>query len=442
MQIEVNTSPSLSSSSPIDKKIKCEMLQGVLNIAGFVPVDRKAYKRQKEKREKEALLSSGSGSTGQSLAKQMAVKGQLGKEKVAADVLVESLQEEEVHMLQDVEDEFARAAELAPHMQLVFPAPNAAMYTPLFEAPRYYNMLLLAWLHASRDKMSGAAKRGVGMLLQHASIKPDSGKGGSDRRGGGPSRGIGAAGRAADDERGPGGGRSDGAKNPRARRSSGGVVRRPSSSTRSRLTPPTRRSTAPTQPPGSAGPGGGGRRKQAPTAAVIERRPLSQHAPQSRGSGRGASRAATLAAEMEAEAERKVALAEVPPPQTAALKQQRSPFRDIRSPSSPGSGGQFRGRTLDRPILSAPPDRPRQHAEQPQHARAEAEESAGMPRPPSASASAEAERALAVARQQAQLQKQAIAAYHLSTDAIPSGMVVGNGVGTPLARTRLRAVAG
>ena len=112
MQIEVNTSPSLSSSSPIDKKIKCEMLQGVLNIAGFVPVDRKAYKRQKEKREKEALLSSGSGSTGQSLAKQMAVKGQLGKEKVAADVLVESLQEEEVHMLQDVEDEFARAAEL------------------------------------------------------------------------------------------------------------------------------------------------------------------------------------------------------------------------------------------------------------------------------------------------------------------------------------------
>ena len=64
-----------------------------------------------------------------------------------------------------------------------------------------------------------------------------------------------------------------------------------------------------------------------------------------------------------------------------------------------------------------------------------------MPRPPSASASAEAERALAVARQQAQLQKQAIAAYHLSTDAIPSGMVVGNGVGTPLARTRLRAVA-
>ena len=35
-------------------------------------------------------------------------------------------EEEEVNMLQEVEDEFARAAELAPHMQLIFPAPNAA----------------------------------------------------------------------------------------------------------------------------------------------------------------------------------------------------------------------------------------------------------------------------------------------------------------------------
>ena len=159
----------MSSSSPIDKKIKCEMLQGVFNIVGFNPLDRKAYKKEKEKKEADALLRSGGGA-GQSIVKQMAVRGQLGKEKVGADVLIESMQEDEVNMLQEVEDEFARAAELAPHMQLIFPAPNAASYTPLFEAPRYYNMLLLAWLHASRDKKSGAAKRGVGMLLQHAAM--------------------------------------------------------------------------------------------------------------------------------------------------------------------------------------------------------------------------------------------------------------------------------
>jgi hypothetical protein len=65
-------------------------------------------------------------------------------------------------MLQTVEDEFARAAEMAPSMQLIFPAPNAEQYMALFETPRYYNVLLLAWLQASRDKRSGAAKRGVG----------------------------------------------------------------------------------------------------------------------------------------------------------------------------------------------------------------------------------------------------------------------------------------
>ena len=111
--IEVNTSPSLSSSSPIDKKIKVGMLQGVLNIVGFNPVDRTAYKKAKAKKEKESLMPTEHKSTGQSLVKQMAVKGQLGKEKIGADVLVESMQEEEVNMLQEVEDEFARAAELA-----------------------------------------------------------------------------------------------------------------------------------------------------------------------------------------------------------------------------------------------------------------------------------------------------------------------------------------
>ena len=50
-QVEVNTSPSLSSSSPLDAKIKLEMMQGALNIVGLTPVDRRAYKREKERKE-------------------------------------------------------------------------------------------------------------------------------------------------------------------------------------------------------------------------------------------------------------------------------------------------------------------------------------------------------------------------------------------------------
>jgi hypothetical protein len=41
--------PSLSSSSPIDKKIKLQMMQSALNIVGFVPTDRKAHKKARER---------------------------------------------------------------------------------------------------------------------------------------------------------------------------------------------------------------------------------------------------------------------------------------------------------------------------------------------------------------------------------------------------------
>jgi hypothetical protein len=38
----------------------------------------------------------------------------------------------------------------------------AGSYAPLFETPRYYNVLLLAWLHASREQKSGAARPAAG----------------------------------------------------------------------------------------------------------------------------------------------------------------------------------------------------------------------------------------------------------------------------------------
>eukprot|EP01043_Picozoa_sp_COSAG02_P033661 COSAG02_NODE_2309_length_9170_cov_10.752508_2_plen_785_part_00 len=386
--IEVNTSPSLSSSSPIDKKIKVEMLQGVFNIVGFNPVDRKAYKKQKEKREADALLRSGT-SSGQSLVKQMAVRGRLGKEKIPADELVESMQEEEINMLQEVEDEFARAAELAPHMQLIFPAPNAASYTPLFEAPRYYNQLLLAWLHASRDKKSGAAKRGVGMLLQYAGMAASAKANPSVER---PlsDRMRGAAHTIA---------ASNGFSSAGGKKYSAG--RRPASSSSSgssgaprivaRRTPPAhsagpRVSTAPAKGDDGASSGGGaGRKKSSLTRrpVVVERRPLSQQSRGDRersrpGSGHGRLIAGAISdAAMEAEMERKstiVFVGDAPPPQVVAVtraphretavqaqQQQQSPLRGsgsgsaIRTPPRGGTGaaagGQFRGRMLDRPVL-------------------------------------------------------------------------------------------
>ena len=54
--LEVNISPSLSSSSPLDKKIKTVLLCDTLNLAGLHPYDRKAYDRELEQSNKKRLL--------------------------------------------------------------------------------------------------------------------------------------------------------------------------------------------------------------------------------------------------------------------------------------------------------------------------------------------------------------------------------------------------
>lgn len=46
--LEVNISPSLSSSSPLDKKIKTVLLCDTLNLIGLHPYDRKAYEKDLE----------------------------------------------------------------------------------------------------------------------------------------------------------------------------------------------------------------------------------------------------------------------------------------------------------------------------------------------------------------------------------------------------------
>lgn len=44
--LEVNISPSLSSSSPLDKKIKTVLITDTLNLVGVLPYDRKQYEKE------------------------------------------------------------------------------------------------------------------------------------------------------------------------------------------------------------------------------------------------------------------------------------------------------------------------------------------------------------------------------------------------------------
>ena len=54
--LEVNISPSLSSSSPLDKKIKTVLICDTLNLVGVFPYDRKQYDRETEHNLKNRLL--------------------------------------------------------------------------------------------------------------------------------------------------------------------------------------------------------------------------------------------------------------------------------------------------------------------------------------------------------------------------------------------------
>jgi tubulin polyglutamylase TTLL4 len=54
--LEVNISPSLSSSSPLDKKIKTVLICDTLNLTGVFPYDRKQYERETENQLKKRLL--------------------------------------------------------------------------------------------------------------------------------------------------------------------------------------------------------------------------------------------------------------------------------------------------------------------------------------------------------------------------------------------------
>jgi len=54
--LEVNISPSLSSSSPLDKKIKTVLICDTVNLIGVQPYDRKSYEKEAEIREKKRLL--------------------------------------------------------------------------------------------------------------------------------------------------------------------------------------------------------------------------------------------------------------------------------------------------------------------------------------------------------------------------------------------------
>ena len=134
--LEVNVCPSLSSSSPLDKRIKTTLMCDIFNLVGVVPFDRKQATKDFDSAEKKRLFTGGEKS-GRPKYRGVAPL-------VACRDLGEYLMtEEDWRVLVETDEEMTRLG----HFERIFPLKgNVDYFEQFFEAPRYNNLLVWKWL--------------------------------------------------------------------------------------------------------------------------------------------------------------------------------------------------------------------------------------------------------------------------------------------------------
>lgn len=121
--LEVNISPSLSSSSPLDKKIKTVLICDTLNLVGVFPYDRKQYEKETELLLKKRLLGldrQKEGIEAELMPESYLWKiiKQLGKEQG------EPLTEDDLNVVLDFEEEQFRLG----NFEKIYPCINNVVY--------------------------------------------------------------------------------------------------------------------------------------------------------------------------------------------------------------------------------------------------------------------------------------------------------------------------
>uniref|UniRef100_U6CXW0 Tubulin polyglutamylase TTLL4 n=1 Tax=Neovison vison TaxID=452646 RepID=U6CXW0_NEOVI len=163
--LEVNISPSLHSSSPLDISIKGQMIRDLLNLAGFVLPNAE-----------DVVPSSGSpGSASASLPSSPREKCRVAPEHFTAQKMkkayyltqkipdqdfyasvLDVLTPDDVRILVEMEDEFSRRGQF----ERIFPSRISSRYLRFFEQPRYFNILTTQW----EQKYHGNKLKGVDLL--------------------------------------------------------------------------------------------------------------------------------------------------------------------------------------------------------------------------------------------------------------------------------------
>lgn len=166
--LEVNISPSLHSSSPLDLFVKGPLVTAVFNTARYNVPPRFNISQQSE-------LMIDLGLQGHNLCfdrrlhvanvtksereKHTYFTTQVEHREQYLDAILENLTSDDVRCLIAAEDELARCAPL----ERICPTPNSHRYIKFTEKPRYYNRLLDAWEH----RYSGRREEGIALLQRH-----------------------------------------------------------------------------------------------------------------------------------------------------------------------------------------------------------------------------------------------------------------------------------
>eukprot|EP00928_Gymnodinium_smaydae_P024493 TRINITY_DN19803_c0_g1_i1.p1 TRINITY_DN19803_c0_g1~~TRINITY_DN19803_c0_g1_i1.p1 ORF type:complete len:906 (+),score=183.03 TRINITY_DN19803_c0_g1_i1:180-2897(+) len=133
--LEVNIFPSFASSSPLDKRIKTQLISDALTLVGLTPFDHdlvdKATKDDNLKRLQGLLSSNTNASRSHTIA------------TISSAASLLDLGEAEWKLILDTHDEYMRRGSL----ERLFPTEETvSRFAPFFSAPRYSNMVLARWL--------------------------------------------------------------------------------------------------------------------------------------------------------------------------------------------------------------------------------------------------------------------------------------------------------
>ncbi|XP_012498052.1 PREDICTED: tubulin polyglutamylase TTLL4 [Propithecus coquereli] len=163
--LEVNISPSLHSSSPLDISIKGQMIRDLLNLAGFVlPSTEDVISSPSSSSSSTTSLPSSPRNkcqmtpehfTAQKMKKTYYLTQKIPDQDFYASVL-DVLTPDDVRILVEMEDEFSRRGQF----ERIFPSRISSRYLRFFEQPRYFNILTTQW----EQKYHGNKLKGVDLL--------------------------------------------------------------------------------------------------------------------------------------------------------------------------------------------------------------------------------------------------------------------------------------